>query len=71
MIAAPPGWYLAIFIEAGAGWPARLDEEPIVAWEIERRESRYRGERHIDRSPIPIVLNLNITDVETLGHLFG
>jgi hypothetical protein len=48
VIAAQPGWSLAIFIEAGkepqAGgkeWEAGFAHEPIIAWEIKITSEPY------------------------------
>jgi hypothetical protein len=38
IIPALPGWELAIYVRAGESRAARVDYEPIIAWEIERTQ---------------------------------
>jgi hypothetical protein len=67
MIAAEPGWYLAIVYKDnhldGLDPENCFSEEPIVAWEIERCEHDYHPsarrrpeERCISRHATPITL---------------
>ena len=52
------GWSIAIFIPAADG-PAALEEEPILAWGIERIEGSTHNksqERYVGHFPTPILL---------------
>jgi hypothetical protein len=62
-IAALPGWYIAMFIRGDPQgtpepWDDYLSLVPIVAWEIERSESRY--DRHVRHFVIPITTEGNM-----------
>jgi len=73
IVPAAPGWFVALFIPAGAHggdeWAAYLDLEPIIAWEIERTDQPYHPiakgpswERCISHGENPLTNNGNMND---------
>jgi hypothetical protein len=51
IIAAQPGWYVAMFVPRFAGsdgWDAYLNLMPIVAWDIEREELTAHTEDNLE-----------------------
>jgi hypothetical protein len=69
IIAARPGWYVAVFVPREKTEDEQADQfdlTPIVAWEIERSERPYHpsagrlGEKCIFHSVMPLTLDGNM-----------
>jgi hypothetical protein len=69
VIKADPGWFVAVFVKEGEHqgetWDAYFALDPIIAWEIERREGEYHpsakqfGEPCISHEVTPITIEGN------------
>ena len=77
VLVAPPGWFIAWFLEGGEFEGRECDPalslEPIIAWEIERTESDRRGllKRSFDGKLVqhfvtPITIDGNVNESSNL-----
>jgi hypothetical protein len=72
IIAAAPGWYVAVFMpgchsnaDESDNWDDYLALQPIVAWEIERYQQRdhTRWHQHVSHEVMPLTTMGNMNHV--------
>lgn len=60
-IPAQPGWYISILLEAYDEDPASLQDEPVIAWEIERSEEvDHHGASYVSRDARPLTADFEL-----------